>query len=134
MASLSGTFVYMLFTSKEMILSSEFSLVFSIITLAASLLISIFAPSILTKKLQYFIQFLIRTTEEREVVVVVYILMYISQFSMCRLTSFFLMMASCSLFNFFFKFLNNELLKLSCFSVCCDSFNLPVFLHMSVFS
>ena len=54
MASLNGTFVYRLFTSKEMILSSESNLVFSIITQVASVLVSIFAPSILSKILLVF--------------------------------------------------------------------------------
>ena len=67
MASLSETFVYRFFTSREKILSSESNLVFSIITLAASVLVPIFAPSILSKKIcECFFQFLIKTTGERE--------------------------------------------------------------------
>ena len=46
--------MYRLLTSKEMILSSESDLVFSIISLAGSMLVSIFAPSIYPENLLVF--------------------------------------------------------------------------------
>ena len=73
MESLSGNVVSKFFTSKEKIISSESKMVFSITSLAALVLVSIFAPSILSKNELVFCSFSLRTYRGvREQVVVVY--------------------------------------------------------------
>ena len=57
----SGIFVSKFFTSKEKIISSESKLVFSIISLAALVLVSIFAHSILSKNELVICSFSLRT-------------------------------------------------------------------------
>ena len=57
----SGNFVSKFFTSKEKIISSESKLVFSIISLAALVMVSIFAHSILSKNELVNCSFSLRT-------------------------------------------------------------------------